>query len=143
MSLAHMVAERSTCRRRHVGAVATIGNQIVATGYNGPVSGRPHCTDETCYRLTHNIPSGHELEKCWAVHAEQNVVAQCARMGMSLCGATIYITHAPCTTCSKILIASGVEYCVFANDYPDNTMSEDLWKGRMIQMDFKTTITWC
>ena len=142
MRMAFLAAERSTCIRRHVGAVAVLGDYIIATGYNGPLSGRPHCTDETCYRLTNKIPSGQELEKCWAVHAEQNVVAQCARYGISLAGATVFVTHAPCVTCSKILLAAGVEYCVFANPYPDNKMSESLWKDRLLQIDFHSTITW-
>lgn len=135
MRMAFLAAERSTCIRRHVGAVAVLGDYIIATGYNGPLSGRPHCTDETCYRLTHSIPSGQELEKCWAVHAEQNVVAQCARYGISLAKATVYITHSPCVTCSKILLAAGVERCVYAHAYPNNDMSLDLWKGRLIALD--------
>lgn len=132
--MAQLVARRSTCLRRHVGCVATKYQRVIATGYNGPVSGRPHCTHETCYRLTHNIPSGHELEKCWATHAEQNVVAQCARYGISLEGATIYVNYAPCITCTKILLAAGVDYCIYSEPYDGDKMVEDLWKDRLIRL---------
>ena len=132
MTLAHAASRRSACLRRHVGAVAVRDNRVISTGYNGPIANWPHCTPVTCQRTANNIPSGEQLERCWAVHAEQNIVAYAARYGVSLEGSTVYCTHAPCMTCTKILLASGVVGYYYDGQYPAfGGDVEALWGERM------------
>lgn len=97
---ARMVATRATCDRAHVGCVIVKDNHILSTGYNGSISGRPHCDDEG-HMMLHN----HCVR---TVHAEQNAVAQAAKFGIRLFGSTAYITHSPCFQCFKILINAGI-----------------------------------
>ena len=73
MGLAYQVAQRSTCLRRQVGAVAVNERRrIIGTGYNGAPSGLTHCTPDSCIRIRKNIPSGERLDLCKAIHAEAN-----------------------------------------------------------------------
>ena len=116
-SLASFVASRSTCLSRKVGAVAVKDRRVLATGYNGACSGSPHCGEAGCLRK--GSPSGTALHRCRAVHAEANAVAQAARFGVSLDGATAYVTCQPCSSCFKLLMQAGVERIVWAEGYPD------------------------
>src|SRR5512147_2895421 len=90
LKVASVVAERSTCRRHNMGAVAVRDKHILATGYNGAPAGLPDCLELGCLRNAHGIPSGKQTEICRAVHAEQNVIIQAALHGVSIKGATIY-----------------------------------------------------
>ncbi len=116
-SLASFVASRSTCLSRKVGAVAVKDKRVLATGYNGSCSGAPHCGDVGCLR--EGAPSGTALHQCRAVHAEANAVAQAARFGAALEGATIYVTCQPCASCCKLLMQAGIVRIVWAEGYPD------------------------
>lgn len=120
MEIAYVVAKRSTCLRRKVGAVLVSGRRILATGYNGPPQGLKHC-DELggCYRAKLGIPSGQRQEICRAVHAEQNAIIQAAVHGVALNNVTLYSTTQPCVTCAKMLINANVRRIVYAGDYPD------------------------
>ena len=120
MAMAELASKRSTCLRRQVGAVAVIDKRVVATGYNGAPSGAPHCSETGCWRQLNNIPSGERHETCRAQHAEGNLVAQAARYGTSLSGATVYCTHQPCAICAKLMVASGIRSVCYAEGYPDN-----------------------
>ncbi len=113
------VAERSTCRRRHVGAVLVKDRRILATGYNGVPSKLAHCTEVGCLREKRGIPSGTQQELCRGLHAEQNAVIQAARHGITIDGATVYCTNQPCVTCAKILINAGIVEVIYADPYPD------------------------
>jgi dCMP deaminase len=121
MNLAGLVAERSTCLRRSVGAVLVKDKRIIATGYNGAPAGLPHCKEREggCIRQAMNIPSGERHELCYAVHAEQNAIIQAAALGIPIEGATLYCTTQPCIICTKLLINAGVKRIVFSNPYPD------------------------
>lgn len=119
MKMAYLASERSTCLRRKVGAVAVKQKRIIATGYNGAVPGAPHCLDIGCIREQLIIPSGQRQEICHASHAEMNVIAQAARFGSSLEGATLFCTTFPCSICSKLLSQSGFVRIVYAVGYPD------------------------
>ena len=116
MNIAYMVAERSTCLRRKVGAVAVKDKHILATGYNGVPSGIEHCMNVGCLRAQLNIPSG---EICRAIHAEQNIIIQCAIHGINLEGADIYCTTQPCFICTKMLINCGIKRIYIVESYPD------------------------
>ncbi|MDD5486222.1 MAG: cytidine/deoxycytidylate deaminase family protein [Dehalococcoidales bacterium] len=121
LKVAAVVAERSTCLRRHVGAVAVHNKHILATGYNGAPSGAADCLELGCLRNENNIPSGERHEVCRAIHAEQNVIIQAALHGVSLEGATIYATHSPCVLCAKMLVNARIKSYVSFGDYSDET----------------------
>jgi dCMP deaminase len=120
MRIAQLVAERSTCLRRKVGAIAVKEKRILATGYNGAPAGLPHCLDIGCLREQLKIPSGQRHELCRGLHAEQNVIIQAAVHGVSISGSTIYCTTQPCLICTKMLINCGITAIYFAEGYPDD-----------------------
>ncbi len=120
MGIAKLVAERSTCTRRKVGAVAVRDKRVLATGYNGAPSGLDHCLDIGCLRQQMGIPSGQRHEICRGLHAEQNVIIQAAIHGVQLKGAVIYCTTQPCLICTKMLINCAVEAVYYAEAYPDD-----------------------
>ena len=119
MDITCLVAERSTCLRRKVGAIAVKDKRILATGYNGAPAGVPHCLEVGCLRAQLGIPSGQRHEICRGLHAEQNVIIQAAVHGISLKGAEIYCTHQPCLICTKMLINCGITKVYFLEAYPD------------------------
>ncbi len=119
MDIAYLVAQRSTCLRRKVGAVAVKDRRILATGYNGAPVGTEHCDTAGCLRQQLNIPSGQRQEICRAVHAEQNVIVQAAKHGISLEGAELYCTTMPCVTCAKMLHNVGIHAIYVVEGYPD------------------------
>ena len=121
MDIAYDVATRSTCLRRHVGAVAvSADNRILGTGYNGALAGTPHCDETGCLRQQLGIPSGERQEICRAQHAEANVCNIAAKYGISLKGSTMYVTTQPCVTCMKAMVTSGIVRIVYDGDYPDD-----------------------
>lgn len=123
MDMAKLVGSWSTCIRenRQVGAVIVKDRRVLATGYNGSPAGVASCVERGfCIRDKLKIKSGSHQELCYGVHAEQNAVAQAAKLGHSIEGSTIYITHSPCSVCSRILINAGVKRIVFLNNYPDD-----------------------
>jgi len=119
MQMAQVVAERSTCLRRQVGAVIVKDKQILSTGYNGSPSGLKHCDEIGCLRQSLGVPSGERHEICRAVHAEQNALVQAAKHGVAITGADLYTTHQPCVLCTKLLINAGIKRVIFTYSYPD------------------------
>ncbi|MEJ2738878.1 MAG: dCMP deaminase family protein, partial [Dehalococcoidia bacterium] len=103
LKIATVVAERSTCLRHHVGAVAVRDKHILSTGYNGAAAGVKDCLELGCLRDEQNIESGTRHEVCRGIHAEQNAIIQASLHGVTLEGATIYCTHSPCILCAKML----------------------------------------
>ena len=126
MSIAQLVATRSTCLRRAVGAVLVKDKRILATGYNGVPTGIRHCTETGCLREKLAVPPGEKHELCRGLHAEQNVIIQAAYYGAMTQGTTLYSTHKPCIICSKMLINAGVRKVVFLDGYPDALADEML-----------------
>ncbi len=126
MEIAHVVARRSTCIRRQIGAVIVRDKRILATGYNGAPSGLPHCVDTECMRNELGIASGTRHEVCRALHSEQNAIIQAAYHGISTKDSTLYCTHQPCSLCAKAIISAGVSRVVFEGDYPDTFALEML-----------------
>ncbi|MGI6120471.1 MAG: deoxycytidylate deaminase [Desulfosporosinus sp.] len=119
MQLAFVVAERSTCLRRQVGAVLVKEKQILSTGYNGSPSGLLHCNEVGCMRQNLSVPSGERHEICRAVHAEQNALVQAAKHGVAIRGADLYVTHQPCVLCTKLMINAEIQRVIFTHSYPD------------------------
>lgn len=123
MEMAELVSSWASCyqENRHIGAVIVKDKRILTTGYNGAPSGIRSCAErEECLRRNLNIPSGTRHELCYAVHAEQNAIAQAAKLGISVDGATLYCTHQPCIICCKMIINSGIRRVVYKYEYPDD-----------------------
>jgi len=131
MSIAELVAERSTCLRRHVGAVIVKNKRILATGYNGAPSGVAHCEEVGCLREKLKIPAGERHEICRGTHAEQNAIIQAATFGVDISGAVIYSTHQPCFICTKMLINAHISKIIFKNKYPDKLAMEMLEQAKI------------
>ena len=120
MQTAELAATRSTCLRRQVGAVIVQDRHIIATGYNGAPRGLSHCVElGGCLREKMGVPSGERHELCRALHAEQNAIIQAATLGHSIEGASIYVTHQPCSICAKMIINAGINRIVVKEGYPD------------------------
>jgi len=136
LKVASVVAERSTCRRHHVGAVAVKDKHILATGYNGAPSGLKDCLELGCLRDELNIPSGTRHEICRGIHAEQNVIIQASLHGVSLEGSTVYATHTPCVLCAKMLVNAKIKRFVSFGKYDDNSFV-DLFKEAGIEVVIK------
>ena len=111
MAIGRVVAARSTCDRKHVGAVIVRDRIILATGYNGSIRGLAHCDDEG-----HMMEDGHCVR---TVHAEANSIVQAARTGVRIDGADIYVTASPCFGCFKLIANAGLSRIVFAEFYRD------------------------
>jgi len=120
MDICRLVSERSTCLRRHVGAVLVRDKRMLCTGYNGAPAGMKHCAAGGCLRDVLGIAPGERIEICRGIHAEQNALVQAAAFGIKVSGATLYCTHEPCITCGKMLLNSGIRDFVVAERYPDD-----------------------
>lgn len=127
MTITRQVAERSTCNRAKVGAVIVRERSILATGYNGAPSGLPHCTDVGCLIYESRTPTGDIEENCFrTIHAEINAIAQAAKNGTSIRDASIYVTHAPCIHCLKVLVNTGIRAIYYEIPYKIHTLEEIL-----------------
>lgn len=119
LELADLVASRSTCLRRQVGAVLVRQERIISTGYNGAPRGLAHCLDLGCLRTEMNIPSGQRYELCRGVHAEQNAIINAAYYGVSTKGSVLYCTNQPCIICARILINAGIVRIIHRGNFED------------------------
>ncbi|HMA76211.1 MAG TPA: cytidine/deoxycytidylate deaminase family protein [Candidatus Krumholzibacteriaceae bacterium] len=140
MKITRLVAERSTCLRRQVGAIIVIKKRIISTGYNGAPKGLEHCLDIGCLRVKMEIPSGERQELCRGVHAEQNAIIQAAGGGIDMEGSTMYCTDSPCATCSKMIINAGIRKLVLGRKYPDR-LGEQLINAAGIETVYLTPVT--
>jgi dCMP deaminase len=126
MDIVSLVAKRSTCLRRSVGAVLVRDRRVLATGYNGAPSGIRHCLDVGCLREKMQVPSGERHELCRGLHAEQNAIIQAALHGVSINGSTLYSTNHPCVICAKMIINSGIRKVLYQDGYADDLAREML-----------------
>lgn len=136
MEIAEIVKKRSTCKRRHVGAIIVKDKQILTTGYNGSPKNLKHCEEIGCKREQMNIPSGQRHELCRALHAEQNAIIQAAHNGVNINGSTLYVTTRPCVLCAKMCINAGIEKIVYLGDYPDELSKEILEEAGIEMINF-------
>jgi dCMP deaminase len=125
------VSKRSTCLRRHVGAILVLDKRILATGYNGAPRGLRHCLEAGCLREKHGVPSGQRHELCRGLHAEMNVLIQAASHGIRVEGATLYSTSFPCSLCAKMIINGGIRRVVAQSDYADALAKELLGEAKI------------
>lgn len=133
LEAAKLIASRSTCLRRKVGAVLVKDKRILATGYNGAPSKVPHCSQTGCIREKLKIPSGERHELCRGLHAEQNAFLQAALHGTSLKDSTLYSTNRPCIICAKMIINAGIKEIIIHGDYPDK-MSKELLRQAKVKV---------
>jgi dCMP deaminase len=137
MEMAYVVAKRSTCLRRKVGAILVKEKHILSTGYNGAPKGLQHCCDTGCLRKDLNIPSGERHELCRGLHAEQNAIIQAAVFGVSIKGSVLYCTNTPCVVCVKMLINAGVMEIIYAGEYPDDLAKRMMEESKLKIKRFK------
>ena len=133
MSIATLVASRSTCLRRAVGAVIVKNRRVLATGYNGAPTGIKHCMDAGCLREKLDVQSGERHELCRGIHAEQNAIIQAAFHGVSIKDGTLFCTNLPCSICTKMIINAGINKIYYQSGYAD-FMSEELLKEAGIEV---------
>ena len=128
MDMAYLVATRATCSRRHVGCVLVKDRRVLATGYNGSMPGQPHCDD-----AGHFYMNGEENGCQRTNHAEASAIAFAAKFGVSVDGATCYVTTMPCYTCAKLLIMAGIKRIVFHDKYRfDEKFQKELVKQSQV-----------
>ena len=126
MAITRLVANRSTCLRRHVGAILVKDKRILASGYNGAPSGLKHCEEVGCIRENDLVPSGERHELCRGLHAEQNVIIQAAHYGIPINGSILYCTNKPCVICTKMIINAGIMKIYYGEGYDDHLSDQML-----------------
>ena len=131
MEVVDTIAKRSTCLRRKVGAVVTYDHRILSHGYNGVPSGHVHCCDTgQCLK---DLAGSEEYKVC--VHAEQNAICQCAKRGLALEGATVYVNADVCITCAKLMVSSGIARVVVRRDHKSNGEGIELLRKCGVTVD--------
>jgi len=110
MAIAKLASQRSPCTRLHVGSVIVRDNRLISMGYNGFIAGSAHIS---------HMRDGHEQA---TIHSEVNAITDCAKRGVSLAGAKIYITHYPCLNCFKTICSSGIVEIIYADDYNNDEL---------------------
>jgi len=135
ISLTKAVAERSTCDRGRSGAVIVKDKRILTTGYVGSPPGMPHC-DEVGHDLRKVIgDNGASSQHCMrTIHAEQNALAQAAKFGTSVQGATLYCKMVPCYTCAKLLVSAGIKRVVCEKDYHASEETKNLFNQAGVEL---------
>lgn len=123
MTQSYLISQRSSCERLHVGCVIVKDNRVISCGYNGFIAGAPH---ESIVR------NGSEQ---MTIHAETNAVADCAKRGVSMCGATAFVTHFCCINCAKVLIAAGIKKIVYAEDYKNDELVYKLCENGYVEIN--------
>lgn len=145
MLIAKLVSTRSTCNSRPTGAVLVKDRQILATGYNGSMPGAPHCSDQLmpdgspyCHRRALKIADVDKYNFCRASHAEANAIAQAARHGIAVAGATLYVTLEPCFICIKLLATAQIKRVFFELPYDSRDEGRDRhWRAAVAEAGFE------
>ena len=145
MLIAKLVSTRSTCNSRPTGAVLVKDKQLLATGYNGSMPGAPHCIDEVmpdgspyCYRRAMKVPDADKYNYCRASHAEANAIAQAARYGVAIKGASLYVTLQPCFVCVKLLATAQIERVYYELGYESQDAARDaFWEAAVREAGFQ------
>ena len=126
MIQAALLASRSTCERLSVGAVLVRDKRIIAGGYNGSVAGDDHCIDKGCY-----LRDGHCVR---TIHAEMNAILQCAKFGISMDGASLYVTDFPCLQCTKSLLQAGIREINYIRNYHNDEYAMKLIQLKQVRL---------
>lgn len=139
MDITSLVARRSTCLRRAVGAIIVKDRRILSTGYNGAPSHVRHCAEAGCLREQMAVPSGERHELCRGIHAEQNAIIQAAYHGASIKGGDLYCTNQPCSICAKMIINAGIARIVYQSGYADPLAMAMLDEAKVELIQLKST----
>lgn len=140
MEIAHVVAKRSNCCRRSVGAVIVRDHHFLSAGYNGTPKKVKNCFDGGCPRCGGKAESGTHLDECMCTHAEQNAICQAACYGVVIEGSTIYVTISPCLTCAKLIINAGIREVIYGGDYAFSDAVKKLFREAKVKYrKFKPT----
>ena len=141
MVIAKIISSRSTCLSRPTGAVVVKNKHILTTGYNGAMPGVDHCIDEgECFRRRLNVPDIDKYNFCRATHAEANALAQAARFGISVEGAVLYTTLAPCYVCLKLLATARITEIYYEYQYESKHPERDVhWQDAIHDAGIKLT----
>lgn len=138
LDIAKSVSERSTCLKRHYGAVIVKNDEIIATGYNGAPRGRENCCDiGSCLRIKMGIPSGQRYEICRSVHAEMNAIISASRKDMK--GSTLYLVGVepdgsftknaePCSMCKRNIINAGIKNVIVRADLSNEIKHQEFYR---------------
>ena len=144
MILAKVAASRSVCNSRPVGCVLVKDNQVISTGYNGPPPQSKSCTElggkGYCHRRALGVSVAQKQDACRASHAEINAIAMAAKQGISVKGATLYITLNPCLVCLKTLRVAGIKNVIYELKYDMNTV--DNFDKLVTNMGFNYCFQW-
>jgi dCMP deaminase len=135
--IALTVASQSKCLSRQIGAVLVRDKIVICTGYNGPPRGMAHCGETfiQCPRRMAGYSSGEGLHLCPATHAEQNCIAQAARLGIRVKGSTMYLTcEVPCKTCLGLIINSGISEIVCTSLTHYDSVTSNILKHSNIRL---------
>ena len=132
MGITELVAQRSTCTRRRVGAILVRDKRIITTGYNGAPARINHCLDVGCLREQMGIPTGERHDLCRSLHDEQNAIIQAAIHGVNIKGATLYCTNMPCSICTKMLINAQIEEIYYKEGYSDQLAADMLAEAGIV-----------
>jgi dCMP deaminase len=133
MEIAMLVAKRSTCLRRAVGAIIVKDKRVLSTGYNGAPTDVRHCVEVGCLREKLGVESGKMHELCRGIHAEQNAIIQAAYHGVSVKNASVFCTNLPCSICAKMIINAGINKIYYRSGYADD-LSQDMLKESGIEL---------
>ncbi len=134
MSIARVVASRSNCVKRRVGAIICLDRRIISTGYNGTPRGVRNCNEGGCPRCNSFAEGGTRLDECLCSHAEENAITQAAYHGVSVRGAAIYTTLSPCLMCTKMIINAGLEEVAYNAAYPLGDVSLSLLREAGVKL---------
>ncbi len=137
MDLAKVVATRSNCSRRQVGAIITVDGNIVSTGYNGTPVGVTNCSDGGCPRCASDTPSFGGYDTCLCCHAEENAIVFAARHGVSTQNGVMFVTLRPCFGCLKMAIQSGLMTIIYDMPYVYPDEIEAVYKNLLDQIGLK------
>ncbi|MBI4439043.1 dCMP deaminase family protein [Candidatus Woesearchaeota archaeon] len=117
IEVSRLIAKKSSCVRRQVGAVVVKDNMIISTGYNGTARGVKNCNEGGCERCASSVKSGEGLHECMCVHAEENAIVQAAYQGIATKDAAIFTSHCPCRYCAKSIINAGIRKVYYNKSY--------------------------
>ena len=137
MDITELVAKRTTCTRRAVGAIIVKDKRLLSTGYNGAPTGIRHCIEVGCLREQLKVESGQRHELCRGIHAEQNAIIQAAYHGVSVKDASLYCTTQPCSICAKMIINAGILKIYYRSGYDDELAREMLQEAGIEMVQIK------
>ncbi len=139
MAMAVILSQRSMCCHYKVGAVIAKDKRFLTGGYNGPVTGEPHCVEVGCAKMKNGVKLPHGSGFCRGAHAEMNAIVNAANLGIFVRDATVYVTYRPCLECAKHIVNAGIKKIVYLKDYDGDSSAIELFNRTGVGLiKFKT-----